>query len=125
MNSSLRRRVWQRASSLCEYCQMPSQFYLAPFQIDHVIAEQHGGSTTFGNLALACYHCNLHKGPNLTGFDPDSAAVCRLFHPRQDVWREHFKVAGAIILGITPCGRTTVWVMEMNSEVQLLQREEF
>jgi hypothetical protein len=30
------------------------------------------------NLAFACYHCNLHKGPNLSGIDQDSGALVRL-----------------------------------------------
>jgi hypothetical protein len=29
-----------------------------------------GGSDDPDNLALACHHCNLHKGPNLAGVDP-------------------------------------------------------
>jgi 5-methylcytosine-specific restriction endonuclease McrA len=46
MNASIKQSVWQRANAACEYCRMPSEFYLAPFQIDHVIAEKHGGQTT-------------------------------------------------------------------------------
>jgi hypothetical protein len=26
------------------------------------------------NLAPACHRCNLHKGPNLTGIDPETGA---------------------------------------------------
>ena len=44
-----------------------------PCHIDHVIAQQHGGVTAASNLALACYACNLHKGPNLSGRDPAAA----------------------------------------------------
>ena len=29
------------------------------------------------NLALACIDCNLHKGPNLTGIDPETNQVTR------------------------------------------------
>ena len=28
--------------------------------------------------------CNLHKGPNLSGVDPDTGQVVRLFDPRDD-----------------------------------------
>jgi hypothetical protein len=35
------------------------------------------------NLAFACYHCNLHKGPNLSGIDQESGALVRLFNPRE------------------------------------------
>jgi 5-methylcytosine-specific restriction endonuclease McrA len=56
MDSQLRQLVWQRASSRCEYCQFPAQFAEAPFQIDHIIAQKHGGETNAENLALACYY---------------------------------------------------------------------
>lgn len=59
MKVSLKRQAWQRAGGRCEYCHMPSAFYRVPFQIDHIIAEQHGGATVLPNLALCCYHCNL------------------------------------------------------------------
>ncbi len=45
MKPTLKRRVWQRANGVCEYCRMPSEFYLAPYQIDHIIAEKHEGKT--------------------------------------------------------------------------------
>ena len=31
------------------------------------------------NLAVACHHCNLYKGPNLTGIDPSTRKVVRIF----------------------------------------------
>jgi hypothetical protein len=49
---------------------------------------QHGGGDDADNLALACPDCNLRKGPNLTGIDPETGAVVRLFHPRRDVGSE-------------------------------------
>jgi len=70
MTETLAREVWRRAGNACEYCRMPQAFYPAPFQIDHIIARQHGGVTGIGNLALACLHCNAHKGPNIAGLDP-------------------------------------------------------
>jgi hypothetical protein len=48
------------------------------------------------NLALACWNCNLKKGPNLSGVDPNTGQVVALFHPRQDEWDEDFSaVIGA------------------------------
>jgi hypothetical protein len=43
-----------------------------PFEVDHIIAEQHGGRTVAGNLAWSCFADNHHKGPNLAGIDPKS-----------------------------------------------------
>lgn len=123
MKSSLRRQVWRRASGTCEYCQMPSQFYRAPFQIDHIIAEQHGGQTVFSNLALACFHCNLGKGPNIAGKDPATRRMTRLFHPRQDHWEDHFRWHGARLIGRTPIGRTTIQVLDINHIAYVLVRK--
>jgi 5-methylcytosine-specific restriction endonuclease McrA len=56
MKKSWVREIWRRAGAACEYCRMPQRFYPVPFQIDHIIARQHGGDTALRNLALACLH---------------------------------------------------------------------
>jgi hypothetical protein len=95
-----------------------------PFQIDHVFVEKHGGQTVESNLALACPHCNRFKGPNIAGLDPDSGQPIRLFHPRTDVWTEHFEFDGPRIIGRTPIGRVTAHVLAMNADDLLLIRVE-
>jgi hypothetical protein len=95
-----------------------------PFQIDHIVAEKHGGQTVPGNLALACPHCNRYKGPNIAGLDPHSRQLVHLFHPRTDLWTEHFEFAGPRILGRTAIGRATVHVLAMNTDDRLLLRLE-
>lgn len=114
MEQSLVHQVWQRAVSICEYCQMPQQYDLLTFQIDHIIARKHHGTDELHNLALACYSCNNHKGPNVAGVDPETGEVVRLFHPRQDKWEEHFEWQGAELHGRTPVGRVTVDVLAVN-----------
>lgn len=123
MDRQLRDQVWQRAASCCEYCMMPQEFAEATHEIDHVIAEKHHGPTTLENLALACFHCNNHKGPNIAGIDPDSGKVTRLFHPRQDRWDEHFTWNQAMLIGQTPVGRATVAVLEVNLRHRLIHRQ--
>jgi HNH endonuclease len=103
---------------------MPQFVFPLPFQIDHIVAEKHGGETVPTNLALACPHCNLYKGPNIAGRDPDSGQVLRLFHPRSDSWTEHFQFEGPRIVGRTPVGRVTVQVLALNAEELLLFRVE-
>ncbi len=122
MKPALRRQVWRRAGGICEYCRMPSHLYLSPYQVDHIIAEQHRGRTVLSNLALACYHCNLHKGPNIAGKDPTSGRTTRLFHPRRDRWEDHFRWRGPKLLGRTAVGRTTVVVLNINHPAYLLVR---
>ena len=58
---------------------------------------------------------HAHKGPNLSGLDPESGALVRLFHPRQDQWDEHFERNGVIIVGRTAIGRATVGLLKMNA----------
>ena len=87
------------------------------FHVEHIIARRHGGPDNDDNLAWACIFCNLYKGPNLSSFDPDTGALTRLFHPRRDRWEEHFRLEGALMVGLTPVGRTTCWLLEMNSEI--------
>lgn len=36
------------------------------------------------NLALACWFCNLKKGPNLAGIDPDADRTRRGTSPRNE-----------------------------------------
>lgn len=123
MKPSFKRRVWQRANGVCEYCRMPREFYLAPYQIDHIVAEKHGGKTTLSNTALACYHCNLHKGPNIAGIESTSGRTVRLFHPRKDRWSDHFRWHGAILFGRTAVGRVTIQVLEINHPAYVLVRQ--
>ena len=103
---------------------MPESALPLPFQIDHIVAGQHGGETTASNLALACPHCNRYKGPNIAGLDPGSGELVRLFHPRTDIWTEHFEFDGPGILGRTPIGRATVQVLAMNAGDLVLFRLE-
>lgn len=72
MDDALREFVVQRASRRCEYCRMPQEYDVLPFQIDHIISLKHRGSSEAANLALSCYNCNAHKGPNIAGIDTDT-----------------------------------------------------
>ena len=124
MTRTLYRIVRERACYRCEYCLLPEAFFPLRFQIDHVRAEKHRGKTVESNLALACTHCNRHKGPNIAGFDAETGQTVRLFNPRADSWEEHFSTDGLLIVGKTAIGRATVIVLEMNKADQLLVRSE-
>ena len=94
------------------------------YQVEHIIALQHGGSDGEDNLALACSYCNLHKGPNLSGIDPETGKIEVLFHPRRQRWDEHFERHGAALVGKTPTGRVTVQVLAMNDGIRVDLRRE-
>jgi hypothetical protein len=86
MDRRLQEAVRERSGYCCEYCGMPSELSELPFEIDHIRAKKHGGQTRLDNLANACFYCNSYKGPNLSGIDPVSGEIVRLFNPRLDAW---------------------------------------
>jgi hypothetical protein len=119
----LRQLVSHRAGGRCEYCQIDEKaepFFT--FHVEHILPRQHGGTSEERNLALSCHHCNLHKGPNLTGIDPDTNAVVTLFNPRTQRWNEHFALQGVTVVGLTPVGRTTARLLKMNAPPRILLR---
>ncbi|MEZ5386492.1 MAG: HNH endonuclease [Prosthecobacter sp.] len=120
MTEATKAFVRQRAGFRCEYCCLhQDDSPLAALHIEHIRPRKHGGSDHERNLCLACIDCNLHKGSNLTGIDPLTGGITELFHPRQQNWDDHFTWSGIRLLGKTPVGRTTIEVLNMNSEDQL------
>lgn len=120
-----RQVVRERAGDRCEYCrtrQVDEPFI--KYQVEHIIAKQHGGTDDKENLALACPQCNLHKGPNLSGIDPVSGNIEPLFNPRRHSWDDHFEARGPYLYGKTATGRTTVRVLMMNDDARVELRRE-
>ena len=114
MDRDLEEQVWLRAKFRCEYCHFPHTFAEYPFHTDHIIARKHRGKSTAENLALACFFCSTCKGSNIAGLDPLTEKLTPLFHPRKDIWSDHFRWDEAYLLGLTPVGRTTVEVLRIN-----------
>ncbi|WP_165075384.1 HNH endonuclease [Paludisphaera rhizosphaerae] len=123
MDRKLESLVWERAEGRCEYCQMLANDDVLPFEIDHIIAEQHQGSTSEENLCLACFACNRHKGPNVAGVDPLTGKVAPLFHPRRQHWSRHFRWQGAVLTGRTASGRATVVTLAINLDYRVDLRQ--
>ena len=120
MTEAVRHLVRQRAKHRCEYCQLhQDDSPLAALHIEHIRAIKHGGTDALENLCLACIDCNLHKGANLTGIDPETDEITPLFHPRRDNWDEHFIWNGIRIAGRTAVGRATVRVLDLNGDDRL------
>lgn len=123
MNESTRAFVRQRAGDRCEYCQVhQADSLIAALHIEHIIPRKHGGDDARENLALACVDCNLHKGSNLSGIDPETGEIVPLFHPRRQAWQDHFEWRGIHCYGRTATGRVTVQVLNVNSDEQLALR---
>ena len=110
VSGPMRRMVRERASLRCEYCGMAEAwepFFI--YHIQHIIARQHGSTDGPENLAPACNHCNLLKGPNLTSIDPATGNLIPLFNPRKECWLEHFVKNGDCVIGRTHTARTTAF----------------
>lgn len=120
-------QVALRAGHCCEYCHAPEAVFNLPFEVEHIIPVSREGTNTDINWALACRSCNLRKAAHVSSIDPESQAVVRLFHPREDRWEEHFRVntESGEIEGLTAIGRATVARLELNSEAQLAARRQW
>ena len=107
----------------CEYCRLPESVSFAVHQLDHIIAEKHGGQTVQENLAYCCTLCNRRKGSDLSSVDPQTGRVVILYHPRRHRWARHFRLEGLRIEPLTAIGRATVRLLALNSEARLAERE--
>jgi 5-methylcytosine-specific restriction endonuclease McrA len=117
MNRRTREFVRHRAGNRCEYCDLPHELSpVAQLQIEHIIPRKHGGGDEDHNLALACVDCNLAKSSNLTGIDPATSQTVQLFNPRSQHWHDHFAWQGTLLVGLTPVGRATTRVLNINDD---------
>jgi 5-methylcytosine-specific restriction endonuclease McrA len=116
ISEPLRQLVTNRARGYCEYCRSPESFATERFSIEHILPRASGGLTVADNLALACQGCNGHKSVKTTALDPETNEQVSLFHPRQQSWQEHFSWSedGLQIVGLTPAGRATIALLQMN-----------
>jgi hypothetical protein len=115
ISASLRRQVTDRAQGFCEYCLKPEMLSFSPHEIDHTIAEKHGGSTTAINLALACKRCNTNKGSDIASIDPQTNQITPIYNPRLDRWSEHFQLAPTSeLIALSAQARATIRMLQLN-----------
>ena len=124
MDKALREEVRTRSGGCCEYCCVPDHYDRLPFQIDHIIAEKRGGPSLSENLAWSCYDCNIFKGPNIAGVSSEKSEVSRLFHPRKDIWSEHFSWSGGALIPKSDIGCATINVLRINLPRRIDFRQE-
>ncbi len=120
--TDLRRVVHERADACCEYCLIPESVVLATHEIDHIIAQKHQGKTESDNLALSCTICNKHKGSDIASIPSGTDDLVVLYHPRKNIWSEHFKIEDAHIRPLTPTGEVTVMLLQFNSLNRVQER---
>jgi 5-methylcytosine-specific restriction endonuclease McrA len=87
----VKARVRSAARHRCGYCQAQQRYTL--LVIEHIIAKARGGADDERNLWLACRLCNNGKGIQTHARDPITGRQVKLFNPRTQSWRRHFKWA--------------------------------
>ena len=107
--------IW-RAQRRCEYCLTPTSCSSSPFAVDHILPLARGGTDVMENLALSCFGCNGPKSAFTEAIDPETGTLVRLYHPRRDSWREHFRWNNDFteLVGLTPIGRATIVRLDLN-----------
>ena len=119
LSDAIRRAVRQRAGNRCEYCQSRQEYVMGQLQIDHITPVAKGGADAIDNLCVACELCNQYKWTRTDGLDPQTRQRVPLFHPRRDIWSDN----GTEILGLTPCGRATISVLQLNNLLAVMVRK--
>ena len=120
----MRDVVVQRAHFRCEYCHIPDIDSYYGFHIDHIISQKHGGLTILLNLAYACPDCNRYKGSDLGTYLSNTLVLTRFFHPRVDIWDEHFETdSSGLIMPKTDIGKATVNIFTINHPDRIIERQ--
>ena len=116
ISAQVRTTVAERARHCCEYCQSQLKYSADSFSVEHIVPRFRAGSDDVSNLALACQRCNNAKFVAVESVDPLTGRAAALFHPRKDVWTEHFAWSHDFLLihGLTPTGRATVEKLDLN-----------
>jgi hypothetical protein len=124
LSEVLRARVQAAAANRCGYCLTHQSYVPWTLEIEHIIPRSKGGADDETNLWLACRACNLFKSNQTHGTDPATGRRLRLFHPRRQPWRRHFRWSsdGRFILGRTATGRATVVALNLNNMVAVTVR---
>ena len=123
MTDGFEEHVRALAGDACEYCCLPQAASQLRFVLHQVTPRGLGGVRAVENLALCCGRCNRHKAANVSGIDPQSGVMTRLFHPRRDGWSDHFRWEDVTLVGVSPIGRATVAMLAINHPSQITVRD--
>jgi HNH endonuclease len=112
----MRQIIAARAQNRCEYCKCSADITTETFSVEHAYPLSLGGDNTLENLAWSCMGCNGFKGARIRAIDPLTNQLAPIFHPRQQLWDDHFcwTEDSCEIIGQTPSGRATVLALRLN-----------
>lgn len=124
ISDALRARVRSQAGNRCGYCLARQEYVPWVLEIEHIVPcawpsqdrpKSKGGTDNEENLWLACHSCNLFKSDQTHGRNPLTGRRVRLFNPRRQQWKRHFRWIedGALIIGRTACGRATIVALNL------------
>jgi hypothetical protein len=115
---ALQKVVLERSKGHCEYCLLPAAFSPNSFNFEHIIPLSKNGLTALLNLAYSCGGCNAFKNDKIEAIDPLTRQICPLFNPITQRWEDHFEWSedDYHIVGITPIGRATVYLLKVNRD---------
>ena len=122
ITEALRNEVARRAHHRCEYCLIHEDDIAFRPHVDHIVSRKHGGLSDIENLAYACVICNRSKGSDVASINGRSGEIVRLFHPRQDLWADHFQLDGCSIRAISAVGTATAALLRFNAPERLAER---
>lgn len=120
-----RKAVKAADEPFCAYCRTSRHNTGQPLTYDHILPRSKGGHSLFDNLCRACRQCNEYKADKTEAIDRRTGEATPLFHPRQNIWEEHFQWSadGIEIIGLTAIGRATVYALQMNNPDILFARQ--
>jgi len=117
-----RKITSERSNGCCEYCLIHEDDAFFSFEIDHIISEKHGGLTHPDNLANTCFFCNQFKGSDIGSVLLPDMELIRFYHPRKDVWQEHFELENGLIQPLTNIGEVTAKILKFNDVDRIIER---
>jgi hypothetical protein len=115
ISEQTREQVRKLAEGRCEYCRKPELVSTYGFYIDHIIPI----ADETDNLAWACFECNVNKGRDVASYDLQTNPLTPLYNPCLHEWHVHFVFQSALIMPLSPVGRVTVRILNVNHIQQL------
>jgi len=123
----VKARVRRQAANRCGYCLSPQHLVMGMLEIEHIVPSARGGPDDEEYLWLACRLCNHYKGTQTHGRDPVTGRRVRLFNPRRQSWRRHFRWSadGRRVIGRTACGRAAAAALNLNNLIAEMIRSKW
>lgn len=124
ISTELQAQVFADAGHLCGYCHSDERISGIALSVEHIVPRAADGPTVHENLWRSCRPCNEQKGAQTSAPDPETGETVALYNPRTQPWRDHFHWSddAAMLVGLTPTGRTTIAALQLNRPMLVAAR---